>query len=300
MLDDQGWQHSLLDDLSAGLRTLEGVKALVLTGSLADDALTSDEWSDIDLTAIVADDAIDDLCSQLSWLQRHGEVLGLERHHKPEAMTLRVCFAPCKRVDISLVPESVLGRATARRDAAPCRAHVLLWSKTPEADQFLPRLFPKPAFDGISERSVVGISKTFWFKASIAMAKTVRNDLLVALHLALDLVRDCLVLQMIRRDRELGTDVHRVGGFGNDIVSRLYQTVGGASPLEILRIVRRSTLVADELLSDLLPSYTPRAASFFPALRRTELECGTRIESTKRGEQSPTGDVLKAAPEECR
>ena len=206
------WQHQLLDDLSAGLRAEEAVKALVLTGSLADDDLAVDEWSDIDLTAIVADDAMAELLSCTSWLDRHGEVIGLERHDNPTVKTLRVCFAPCRRVDICLVPESVCGKDDGDDSTPSCRAHALLWSKIPGIDQSLPGLFPCPTFSGVPTEEADSIVESFCFKASVAIAKTVRNDLLVASHLALDLSRDCLVLQMFRRDRDKGTNVHRTGG----------------------------------------------------------------------------------------
>ena len=64
MAEAPGWQHRLLDDLSTRLKAEGDVNALVLTGSLADGNAAPDEWSDIDLTAIVADGAIDAFFSQ--------------------------------------------------------------------------------------------------------------------------------------------------------------------------------------------------------------------------------------------
>jgi len=272
MINNGSWQADLLDALSTRLKAEQSVKALVLTGSLADDDVVTDEWSDVDLTAIVADTAVTDLASQRTWLTSLGTIVGLERHDTPRSVTLRVCFAPDHRVDVSLVSESVFREAVAREDPAASRAHKLLWSKIPETDQAIPRLFPKPTFDGISEQSISDIVEGFWLKASVAVAKTMRNDLLIALHLALDLERDCLVLQMIRRDRELGTNIHRTGGFGNDIVSRFRRSNDCSGPQEILGIIDRSARVLDELASDLLPSYTPRTELFLPALREAEAD----------------------------
>ena len=274
MSDTPGWQRSLLDDLSARLRAEQDVKALVLTGSLADDNSAPDEWSDIDLTAIVSDRAIGAFFSQRAWLERHGNLLGLERHDNPDGKTLRVCFAPCRRVDVTLVPESVLGKPVAPSAAAACRSHMLLWSKLQEANLGLPGMFPVPQFDGMSEEGVGEIADAFWYKAAIAIAKTMRNDLLVGLHLALDLSRDCLVLQMLLRDQVKGTDIHRYGGFGNDLVARLVPSSCCASPIDILEFVRHSIYLFDELAVEALPAYTPRADLLIPALREAELACG--------------------------
>ena len=274
MSDTPGWQRSLLDDLSIALRAEQDVQALILTGSLAYDNSAPDEWSDIDLTAIVSDGAIDAFFSQRAWLERHGNLLGLERHSSPDGKTLRVCFAPCRRVDITLVPESLLGILVTGGAAAACRAHVLLWSKIQEAGLGLPGMFREPQFDGVSAEGVGEIADAFWYKAAIAIAKIMRSDLLVGLHLALDLSRDCLVLQMHRRDRLKGTSIHRYGGGGNDIVARLLPQSYCASPVGILELIRHSIHVFDELAVEALPAYVPRADLLIPALRNAELACG--------------------------
>ena len=297
MSSNRKWQQMLLDDLSASLRAEEVVKALFLTGSLADDTLAVDEWSDVDLTAIVADDAIAGLFSCASWLERHGEVIGLGRHDSPEAKTLRVCLAPCRRADISLVPESVLEDQKGDDNTPATRAHALLWSKVPQIGPHLSGLFPRPAFSAIPIQDVATIVESFCVKASIAIAKTVRNDLLIGLHLALDLARDCLVLQMHRRDRDKGTNIHRFGGFGNDVVARLYPGTGGASPLEILKLVERSAKVLDELAPDLLPAYKPRAKLLLPGIRQAESACAARTKHVQEGEQSAGGDAKDRAPQ---
>jgi len=273
----------LLADLSASLREEERVRALVLTGSLADDTAGVDEWSDVDLTAIVADDAIAGLFSCASWLERHGEVIGLGRHDSLEAKTLRVCFAPCRRADISLVPESVLEDHKGDDNTPATRAHALLWSKIPQIGPHLSGLFPRPAFGAIPTQDVATIVESFCVKASIAIANTVRNDLLIGLHLALDLARDCLVLQMHRRDRDKGTNIHRFGGFGNDVIARLHPGAVGASPLVILKVVECSTRVLDELAPDLLPGYRPRAELLLPAIRQAEAACAAGTPQKQEG-----------------
>lgn len=284
MSDNQGWQHILLTDLSTGLRAEESVLALILTGSLADTTLEVDEWSDIDMTAIVEDDAITDFFSSVSWLERYGKIIGLERHDNTDTKTIRVCFAPCKRLDVTLVPESIMRKTIVQEIPATCRPHKLLWSKIREADHDISNLFPKPVFVDVHQEDITEIGETFWLKASVAIAKTMRYDLLVALHLALDLSRDCLVLQMLRRDQEHGTNIHRIGGFGNDVILRLLAEATFSPRQAILALINRSIQVFDELYVALVQGQNPRAHLMLPALRRAEATC-------KEDHRDPSGEL---------
>jgi len=286
MKSDQKWQRTLLNDLSERLRAEEDVRALILTGSLADDSVAEDEWSDLDLAVVVSDNAVSRFFSSRDWLESFGQVVGVEHHDGANVKTVRVCFAPCKRVDVSLIPASVLSRSVKQKGAAVCRAHAVIWSKIPELDSWISSLFLDRAFAKVVDYDIAQMADNFWFKASVVVGKTMRNDLLVALHLALDLARDCLVLQMMRRDREKGTTIHRFGGFGNDMVSRLCTGSRTYSPVEILDLVTRSGELFDELACDLSPVYTPRSSLLLPAIVRGKAICGTNcsIEGNKRVE----------------
>ena len=275
MKSEQKWQWALLNDLSERLWNGEDVRALILTGSLADDSVAEDEWSDLDLTIVVSDNAVARFFSSRDWLESFGQIVGLEQHDGADVKTVRVCFAPCKRVDVSLIPRSVLSRSVKQKGAAVCRAHAVIWSKIPELDSWISSLFLDPALAKVADYDIAQMADNFWFKASVAFGKTMRNDLLVALHLALDLARDCLVLQMMRRDREKGTTIHRFGGFGNDMVSRLCTGNRTYSPVEILDLVIRSGELFDELACDLSPVYTPRSSLLLPAIERAKAICGT-------------------------
>jgi predicted nucleotidyltransferase len=287
MREGRAWQELLLHELSEALRAEVGVRALVLTGSLADSTVSPDEWSDIDLTAIVADRAAADVLSRSGCLARHGEVIGLERHDDPGSTTLRVCFAPCRRVDISLVPEAVLKSAARGESSRPTRAHLLLWSKLSDLEGQIQEQFPAPPFRGHSAEGIATLVEAFWFKAATAIAKTARNDLLVGLHLALDLCRDCLVLRMIDRDQAEGTNIHRMGRSGDEAATELLPTDAATTANGILDLVRRSTLTFDNLALQVLPGYLRRAGALAPALCRAEAVCGLR--------QSPSPDRERLA-----
>jgi hypothetical protein len=74
------------------------------------------------------------------------------------------------------------------------------------------------------------MTNDFRFKGMLAVAKVARSDLLVALHLSLDLIRDCCVLAMQLRDWETGTDHHRTGDAANRPDSRSRDTTGDGTP----------------------------------------------------------------------
>jgi hypothetical protein len=84
------------------------------------------------------------------------------------------------------------------------------------------------------------MANAFWFKAVQAVLKVVRGNRLIALHLALDLLRDCCVLEMLLRDRDTGTSVHRDGGRGNAFVDGLRGAPPGYGPGAILDLWRRA------------------------------------------------------------
>lgn len=95
----------------------------------------------------------------------------------------------------------------------------------------------------------------FWFKAMLASYKVIRNDRLIALHLALDLVRDCCVVAMMLRDRAEGTNIHREGGTGNNVVANLESACSACTVTGILDIIEQSGVQFDQLASQWSEGY---------------------------------------------
>lgn len=238
------------------------VRAVILTGSLADDSVPADLWSDVDLKVIVADSAMETYTASTGWLALFGQVLGLEKHISPSTQTLRVCLDGFRRFDFVFIAESAL-QDDVYLLQRPCW---VLWSRLPDLEA---RIVPQraPEYHGISDADVGQLADTFWFKVSVAIAKVARNDLLIGAHLALDLARDCLVLQMLRRDREKGTTIHHTGGWGNDLVAQLVIDAQQPSAHRILDLIRWSCATFDALAAELSPTYTPRAQHFLSYLQ---------------------------------
>lgn len=87
----------------------------------------------------------------------------------------------------------------------------------------------------------------FWFKGMLTVSKVMRHDLLIAAHLALELLQGTYVLAMLLRDRALGTSHHREGGMGNDFVAQLGMLHSPFTAKGILESVRQSSIAFDGL-----------------------------------------------------
>ena len=258
------WHTTALERLSRYFERDPDARAVVVSGSLAADDVQVDEWSDIDIKVVLADHAVDRYFISMAWLEPFGHIIGLEKYENPRVKTLRVCLEGYHRFDFVFVAESVLGEGFQFRQ--PCK---VLWTKLPDLDTYIAPQIALPKPSPITGEEIVRIADAFWFKATVAIGKVARNDLLIAAHLALDLARDCLVLQMMRRDREKGTTVHRTGGWGNELIGDLFgnwEHNGETSAIHVLDLIQWSGETFDTLAADLAPGYTPRASYLIPTL----------------------------------
>ena len=264
MLDSQGWQRDTLPQLSQLFENDPEAKAFLLTGSLANPEIEVDGWSDMDVTVILADEAVAHYTQSLAWLHPFGRLIGAERHESQLAKTVRVCLEGFKRFDFIFVPESAVGDSLAQASGLFRRPCLMLWSRLPNLEA--PFVSSPLSYQDISEPELERIINQFWFKAAVAIAKVVRNDLLIGFHLALDLARDYLLLQMIRRDREKQTHIHRIGGWGNEVVHGFACNMLENPPLEILNLIAHSCETFDGLASQILPNYVAREPLMRPII----------------------------------
>lgn len=114
----------------------------------------------------------------------------------------------------------------------------------------------------------------FWFKGVMAVHKVAREDLLIAFHLALDMVRDCCVLMMMLRDRSEGTDYHRDGGSGKRLVAEFDSVVQRPTAASILATIEASSIVFDELATCWSDSYTNHGLPLLDRIRYARKEAG--------------------------
>ena len=106
----------------------------------------------------------------------------------------------------------------------------------------------------------------------LAVYKVVRNDLLIALHLAQDLIRDCSVLGMLLRDRATGTNIHKHGGTGNQLVAQLETTQKPFTPIGILDSIKASNEIFEKLTCEWSPTYQENRYLLLEWIKKAKLE----------------------------
>lgn len=271
-------QFQLVEELGRHLRADPEVKALLLTGSLADPTAEVDRWSDVDLLLIVADQVMERYTHSRDWMPLSEPPVGLERHLSDGSATVRMALADGIRLDIVLIPTSRLSHASPGEGAlfsAPC---TVLWSRLPglEAHTGSEPSWVAPA--EITNEEVERRADRFWFRAVLAITRVARNDLLIGSHLALGLMRECLELQMLRRDRQEGTRAHRTGGWGNDLVDSFSWDPQSPRPERILDLIDRCSERFDQLASLLSPAYAPRRSLVTRVMAAARESCAGRRE----------------------
>jgi hypothetical protein len=100
----------------------------------------------------------------------------------------------------------------------------------------------------------------------------VRHDLLIALHLTQDLIRDCCVLEMMLRDRETGTNIHRHGGIGNPFVAELEVTQKPFTAIGILDSIAASNEVFENLACEWSTDYQEKRHLLQAWIEKAKLE----------------------------
>lgn len=245
----------LVQQLTALLAADESVTGLMLCGSLAKPNEQVDEWSDVDLNIIVTDDAYERLSSLGDWPAKLGKVYACEVSPREYYTLLRLYYEAAAHLDAMVIPEAALANfdhwpLNPFRDGFSC-----LFSRTAKLDGILRQQFAPTILPEFSPESFSQMCNQFRFKAMLAVNKAARNDLLVALHLALDLVRDCLVLGMILRDRALGTNHHREGSAGQSYLDELKTIQQQFTKTGILRLIEESSEVFDSLAAQWDNSY---------------------------------------------
>lgn len=114
----------------------------------------------------------------------------------------------------------------------------------------------------------------FWFVQIQALGKLMRGDYLIAGHLANCQVNETLVLQMIKRDDDKGTNIHRYGDHEQLTYRDMPEHEFSAPDATYGDIARRLCAAADAydaLMPLLNPDYEPRAEVFFDIWRAYEL-----------------------------
>lgn len=267
----QGWQSETLETLSAMLSPDPAALALLVYGSAA--RLEADIWSDLDVLLVAGDLEQARFSPGLDWLKPLGDVYAAEHSATPFASVSRICLTDMRRLDIVVTTEAALEQVATWPTVpfADETARAVLFSRSPVLDRALARPLPKHPLRLPSTEDFQGMSDSFWYKGSLAVTKVMRDDRLIALHLALEMLQDCLVLGMLLRDRTEGTSHHRSGGGGNILVDTVDTTLIAPTGHDILRLLEQCSRHYDTLAAQWQAGYEARRKpllTFISAARR--------------------------------
>jgi len=259
-MQPDSWSDSTIKNIAASLADNPDILGLLLIGSHANPTLQPDAFSDLDLILIAKDSCLPDfIYTYPDRLLSFSQPYASSRANGPFYNSLCLWFADTHRIDTVFAPDSSLENLEAWQDSGLLSAGFrLLFSRSESLDDLLRADFPAQPLPPCADIPLGQINNDFYFKAMLAVQKLARHDLLVALHLCLDLVRDCAVLAMLIRDRRIGTNHHRHGALDDPTLPALPAPPSSYAPSEILECISASALAFDSIAAQLSSDYQPR------------------------------------------
>lgn len=249
-------QLDMLHQLQTTLEPNPAVRALLVVGSVARG--TYDRWSDLDVVIVVADDqfAMFDPATQCFGVL--GDVLAFEHSSLPGRSTTRAWFAT-SRIDLVVTTESVFSQ---EGDWPIWNGLAVCFSRSPLVDHVVDAFHVPPPAKLLAQDDFEALVNRFWFQAVMALAKVMRDDLLIGLHLCLEAVQTASVLGMALRDRATGRTIHASGGMGNAVAAQLRLPQGTPTAASIIDCLEHSGRMFDQLATEWSPDYRRRFETF--------------------------------------
>ena len=250
MIRTDAWQAQTLDELHACLEARPEVVALASYGSTADPN-RADQWSDLDCLLVVNEKSFTQYYPSVEWLKTFGEVYGYQQSDNAFHGTMRLCFADFRRLDLIITTPAQLDRLAEWPHNPFFQDVHLLFSRSTLVSERLAQAWPPPKPMYLPPIVFDEVVNQFWFKAMLASYSVVRNQRLMALYFALDLVRDGCFVARLLLDRAEGTSVHHSGGFGNELAARLASdAVDVSSAASLLNLIEHSAIQFDQLAGE--------------------------------------------------
>jgi predicted nucleotidyltransferase len=248
------WHFDTLEALTAILQPDPDVLALVVYGSCATPEF--DIWSDIDILILLQEDALENFFPTTDWLEHFSRVYAYEQFQDEFKAVTRACFEDMRRIDIIFTTEAALAQVDIWPRNPMQSGMLTLFSRSTMVDEVVGQFYkPKPLRTYPSDK-FEELTRGFRFKSMMCTYKVVRGDLLIALHLALDLVRDTCVVAFLLRDRAEGTDFHKDGSTAGGYIQALQTIASPFSAAGILDIIERANIIFAELTLEWDPNYT--------------------------------------------
>jgi predicted nucleotidyltransferase len=266
MMPDDQILRQLRDQIQRYLQADHAVIAAAVLGSLAE--RRHDTWSDLDLLIVVEEASLGRFFPTLAWLQPFGVIFACEQSSSSLAGVTRVCFTDFRRVDCVITTEAALTRLAEWPQVAFWRGTQPLFSRSVAVTQLLAQAHEPPAPAAFSVDQFEQLTRRFWFNGVVATTKVVRGDPLIALHLALDMLRDCCLLALLLRDRDTGTTVHRESVVGQAFVAQLASASRPFTGRGILTMLEQTAIAFDDLASQWSPAYEAHRYPLLQAIDR--------------------------------
>lgn len=257
------WQDEAIVKMETLLKGYEEIEAVVLKGSCANKGIIKDKWSDIDLVIIVSDNKIDSFFPNMDWILPLGEIFAVEQYTGDLTMTTRVCLNNFMRFDLIFILDSKLKNVQNWSYNPFGETYNIIFSNIAELNKFISKLPDNRVFSRTTKAELDVMANNFWFLGIMAIVKVMRGDYLIGSHLAFEMVQQCIVLQMILRDHEKGTNIHRMGGCETiEILEKISIISNSLSPAYILKIINESGFTFDRLSRMLIEGYEGRSHIF--------------------------------------
>lgn len=229
------WQDKVIEWAARVAAGDPEITDVFVGGSFAD-RKSVDAWSDVDLAVIAAPAALARVASP-DWVASLGPVWAWDRSGGGDRLTFRAVFYDGRRVDIiAAISPALVGLAGRSL------------SSSNQLNPTTPRRHEIP--------DLHAMANSFRFGAALAVVKVARDDLLIGAHLTLQLLSDCLVLEILLRDLDSRSDHQRADGPRNDIPPRTHAATPSAfSAQSLLGAIKRAAVLFDELAKELDPTY---------------------------------------------
>ena len=249
------WQESMLETLITYFEPKEDVLGLLLFGSFSKPEFHPDVWSDIDILIVVQEGRIDKFFPTVEWITSFGTLYTYSQSADDFGCTTRACFENFNRIDFVITTEEKLMKISTWSSVPFSSGTKTLFSRSKIVDEIDNQKHDQPKISPITDEYFLEIVRNFRFKSMLAVYKVVRGDLLIALHLSQDLIRDCSVLGMMLRDRTTGTNIHKHSGSGNRLVEQLEVTRKPFTSFGILDSIKESNKIFEKFARQWSSSY---------------------------------------------
>lgn len=249
------WREKTLHELDLLFKDNPDVISLSLFGSTSKPDVQVDRWSDHDVLVIVKDGALGKFYPTREWLKPFGDIFAIQQNEDEIHCNIKVIFSDFKKIDFVLTTES-----KAKNELKYLTKQMVIFSKDHSITELL-----QEAPLSLPNNTVYDFDKLiqdYWYWSFVAVTKLIRNDLLISLHLTLDLYRKCLELGMWLRDRETGTNVHRTGGVRNDLIEKMNIELQGSSKKDILELIEKCGKEFDKLALEWDSNYEIHFSTF--------------------------------------